>query len=815
MTDQSLIRSKWTENPENATGYHRRWFSAILAGRPRQSSSMSFTITFRTGKDEPWKWANDQFSFVDGHLSYPPVEPGSGKLSSYLRNISQELAIDEPTSQTPDTSLFTLRGKVEAASGTRSGRASHILGTPVNSTRWMALVRLWSPWLAPRHGKGSFALDKEAVLCSFLRDDGFHVVILAVSGIGDVLTELSNGNEGEVVMSVRNDAPEESEATVIVAVARTFELSNAAAMYHARQMVMSYESQKAENTTGEQPISTKNEFSAQWLEEWYDGLAYCTWNGLGQHLTESAIMDALDALEKNNISITNLIIDDNWQSLDNEGSGQFQRGWMDFEANKNGFPHGLAHTTAEIRRKYKNIAHIAVWHAILGYWGGISPDGKIAKEYKTIEVQKKPGVSGGKMLVVDEEDVSRLYSDFYSFLEKSGVDSVKTDAQFFLDELDDAPARRSLIKTYQDAWSISTLRYFSAKAISCMSLVPQIIFHSQLKTNKPRIMVRNSDDFFPEVPASHPWHIFCNAYNSLFTQHLNVLPDWDMFQTSHPWASFHAAARCVSGGPIYITDVPGKHDISLINQMTAKTPRGTTVILRPHTIGKTLNPYTSYDDHALLKVGTYVGMAHTGTSILGIFNTTQRPLTEFLTTSHFPGTESGAYIIRSHKSGRTSPPTSRSQSLPSLVHLDLPVQGWDILSASPARTYKLERSNNSGTGPPTITIAVLGLVGKMTGAAALVNSDTYLEQGTGRLRIWTSLKALGVYGIWISDLEHRSLEDDFLALMFGVPVSLEAVRKVGSGGGGGVLEIDLARAWRESDQRAGWSNEVAIEVFVR
>ena len=30
-----------------------------------------------------------------------------------------------------------------------------------------------------------------------------------------------------------------------------------------------------------------------------------------------------------------------------------------------------------------------------------------------------------------------------------------------------------------------------------MSQIPQILFHSQLPTNKPRLMVRNSDDFFP------------------------------------------------------------------------------------------------------------------------------------------------------------------------------------------------------------------------------------------------------------------------------------------------------------------------------
>lgn len=142
---------------------------------------------------------------------------------------------------------------------------------------------------------------------------------------------------------------------------------------------------------------------------------------------------------------------------------------------------------------------------MFGYWGGIAPEGAIAKEYKTTPVETKDGVAGGKVLVVAEEDVGRFYQDFYQFLSSAGVDSVKTDGQFFLDELKDADDRRHLIKPYQDAWNIAQLRYLSARAISCMSQAPPIMFHSQLPSNKPRILLRNSDDFFPDVPASHPW----------------------------------------------------------------------------------------------------------------------------------------------------------------------------------------------------------------------------------------------------------------------------------------------------------------------
>ena len=492
------------------------------------------------------------------------------------------------------------------------------------------------------------------------------------------------------------------------------------------------------------------EARAQYMENWYDGLTYCTWNGLGQNLTEEKIYHALDALEKNNIKITNLIIDDNWQSLDNANKSQFERGWTDFEANKEGFPNGLLYTITTIRDNHPSIQHVAVWHALFGYWGGISPNGSIAKNYRTKVVPRTNGNSNymrpQMITVVAADDVQRLYNDFYQFLLSSRIDSVKTDAQFFLDLLEATEDRRALTKAYQDAWTISSLRYFSVKAISCMSQTPQILFHSQLPTNKPRSMVRNSDDFFPEIPTSHPSHIFMNAYNSLFTSHLNVLPDWDMFQTSHEYSSFHAAGRCVSGGPVYITDEPGKHDVDLIHQMTGQNIKDKTVILRPSCIGKTIasGVYTAYEEERLLKVGTYHGHAEIGSGILGIFNVSQRPLTEFVPLNEFLGVGEGReYVVRAHNTGEVSKPMKKSDKLPT-VSLEVQPKGWEILTSYPVLPFAV-KGGESENGE-IMKIALLGLLGKMTGAAAIESSSIAMQEG-GRVHISASLKALGVLGM--------------------------------------------------------------------
>lgn len=133
-------------------------------------------------------------------------------------------------------------------------------------------------------------------------------------------------------------------------------------------------------------------------------LSLGTWNALGQHLTEDAILKALDTLAENNIEIRNLIIDDGWQDTDPSEDGQFQSGLNRFEASPVKFPQGLKTLVSAVRAKYPHIQHVLVWHALLGYWGGVAPTGEISRSYKTVEVLRKEAKRrnlplGGKMTV--------------------------------------------------------------------------------------------------------------------------------------------------------------------------------------------------------------------------------------------------------------------------------------------------------------------------------------------------------------------------------------------------------------------------------
>lgn len=811
---------------QGVTPNHYRHVFAGEIDLPSSGGTIAkFTIKYRTGPNAPWQWMNELFGTADGEIflepagsdisGHPSPADPVASLGKFLHNLNGDLDIQTRKSECPGATLWSITGTVGPAS--KQSQVSKLdLGLPASVARYFSLIRIWEPWLAPRHGKEKFKLTEDGILCSFLRQDGFHLVLLAVS-IDNVLTLFQSGESGEVVIFSKNDNLRESKFHVLAAVAGSFEIANSAVMYEARKLATSFAKGQYRNVIPMKETSTPSETDllpvekdpkAQWMSDWYDGLTYCTWNGIGQDLTEEKILDALNSLKENGIKITNLIIDDNWQSLDNEGQEQFKRGWMRFEANKKGFPNGLQSAVERIRQKVPSIDHIAVWHTLLGYWGGISPDGDIAKGYKTKVVKNIESVASRTMLAVDPDDASRLCDDFYSFLVSVGIDSVKTDCQFFLDLLEDPEDRARFTTAYQDAWSIASLRHFSARSISCMSQTPQIIFHSQLPTTKPRFLLRNSDDFFPEVPSSHTWHIFCNAHNALFTQHLNIVPDWDMFQTGHDYASFHAAARCVSGGPISITDEPGRHDINLINQMTAETNQGKTVILRPSVVGRTPDVYHNYNEGHMLRISCYTGWARTGSGILGLFNIDSGVVSSLIPVADFPGVaDDGKYIVRAHTNQQISG-VMRPSSQDALVAVSLESKGWEILTAYLVREFTLRENVKT-------QVAVLGLLGKMTGVAAITSSDIFVVPENKRLKFSIHLKALGTLGVYISDLENKTVKENFMVTLMGKAVPEHTVRKTGvDGNRAKVLGIDVLTAWKDMGLSSGWNNEVTIQIYM-
>jgi hypothetical protein len=125
--------------------------------------------------------------------------------------------------------------------------------------------------------------------------------------------------------------------------------------------------------------------------------------------------------------------------------------------------------------------------------------------------------------------------------------------------------------------------------------------------------------------------------------------------------------------------------------------------------------------------------------MIGFFNVSQRPISELVPLSKFPGVvEAQYYVIRAHSSGLVSKPMQVVDKN-GLIFISLGVRGYDILSAYPLRGFFNGEKNE------TTWVANLGLLGKMAGAAAIVD-NRITKSENGRIFIDTSIKALGTLG---------------------------------------------------------------------
>lgn len=705
------------------------------------------TYKYRVGPISPWLWIGTQQGALPSRLLLQRslIESGQG-LSEFLV-LSPGWSAVKLTKTEDSQLLFRVESAASIprpAEDKQDGALSdHVLGRSKDQVQFMALIRLEPYWLGARQGGDYFHLSEDAILCCFLVASGQVITVLTTSGIDHLYSVIRSNSDGDVVIAARCDADKEVPFQCFIGVAATIEESISVVMDAARETV---NRQPQYRQLARDSISAG--VSRASLESWYDGLTFCTWNALGQDLSQSKILDALSSLADNNIRISTLLIDDNWQMLGpvpgHDYSDSFNRGLWDLPANPAVAPEGLQSLTSKIRSLHPHVADIGVWHALLGYWGGISPTGKIAEKYHTVDVPSYlMGNIPTDITSISPTDLQRFYDDLYTYLSDSGITFVKTDVQHMLSTFRSSESRRTLVPAYQSAWINSCARHFGGKAISCMSQVPEILFSSLLQSYSPRVMARNSDDFYPEVAPSHPWHIWTNAHNTLLTQHLNVLPDWDMFQTSHAYSFYHAAARCISGGPITITDTPGLHDKRLLQQITALDSSGRSIALRPN-VAKVIGGFEEYTRGNVLKIGTTTNAGH---SLLGLWNIAEKDTSTLVPLSDFPSIrEVGAeVIVYNYRTKQVFGPfgtrtTSRKTgtAITHLIFAELEARGWEIMTALPLYTFQI--------GSQSASIAILGLTDKMSGAAAVIRMFE-LSASEGVIELYLELKAVGVLGL--------------------------------------------------------------------
>ncbi|XP_061360381.1 galactinol--sucrose galactosyltransferase-like [Gastrolobium bilobum] len=180
--------------------------------------------------------------------------------------------------------------------------------------------------------------------------------------------------------------------------------------------------------------------------------------------------------------------------------------------------------------------------------------------------------------------------------------------------------RVELAKAYYNALTATVRKHFKGNGvISSMQQCNDFMFLGTETISLGRV----GDDFWCKDPAGDPngtyWlqgcHMVHCAYNSLWMGNF-IHPDWDMFQSDHACAEFHASARAISGGPIYVSDSVGKHNFKLLKKLIL--PDGTILRCQHYALPTRdcLFEDPLHDGKTMLKIWNL----NKYTGVLGLFN---------------------------------------------------------------------------------------------------------------------------------------------------------------------------------------------------
>lgn len=312
------------------------------------------------------------------------------------------------------------------------------------------------------------------------------------------------------------------------------------------------------------------------LPEVFRYLGWCTWEQYRDDISESLILEAIDSIEREDLPIRWVLIDDGhlqisgaFTSITADGGAEAPDDAQDrklagFQPDLNKFPHGWERIQNRIRQS-KKIKWSGIWLNFNGYWGGIASEnnlGAINQHLCAIsEVTKLPKSTA--------EDAGAFYDAWIRQQAESGFNFIKVD-----NESQNVPLYRGSSSNAVRAANVNHQALEDAVEkhldgmINCMA-------HSNLCAFNARFsqVTRCSEDYAKEDlwRAKHHLH---NSFGNMLWMGQTIWGDHDMFHSSDPVAgAVMARSKAISGGPVYLSDASGDFDPELVRPLCLSSGR--------------------------------------------------------------------------------------------------------------------------------------------------------------------------------------------------------------------------------------------------
>ncbi|MFH1068971.1 MAG: Sip1-related alpha-galactosidase [Candidatus Glassbacteria bacterium] len=539
-----------------------------------------------------------------------------------------------PAGVTVAEPVDTSGGAFLALTTDQSGRGiQHWTGIRITGRKnLLALWRMKPWWTRPAWPAEESAVPAETETLLWLRADGRYGILLPILDQGFRLT--LKGDSAGLTITADNNLAEGplgcSLAGVYLALGDDpYELIDRAFSAVVRRMGVG-------NLREEKPEPA-----------WIDRLGWASWYAFFQGVSEDKFLSGIGSLEDDGVNLGWVLLDDGWQ--DRTPDGNLLRS---FGPDPKKFPHGLEWLVEKVTRDY-GTPYFLIWHTLEGYWRGIDSLSAAMSRYPQYASDGRSNRPfppryekdlRGRWNVPRPEAITAFFYDYHAYLSTRGIDGVKVDNQSDLAYMTYGlgPMTEVMGQYIRALEESATAHFGPGNVIDCMSMV-----HDALYQYRRSSITRTSTDFFPDSASSWGPHLVQNAFSSLFWGEI-IRPDWDMWKSVHPAAAYHAAGRVISGGPVYLSDEPAKHNISLIRRVALPDGR----VLRPRGVPRPTAGILFRDPETEPVLLTVFNANGNGTYLLGAFHanyTSDGPITGWIGPGMIHGLDPGTeYAVRSN-----------------------------------------------------------------------------------------------------------------------------------------------------------------------
>ncbi|MFY0714912.1 hypothetical protein J1D01_14645 [Seonamhaeicola sp. NFXS20] len=286
--------------------------------------------------------------------------------------------------------------------------------------------------------------------------------------------------------------------------------------------------------------------------EAYKYLGWCSWEHYKHKINEEVVLNALKGMKESTIPFRWMLIDDGY--LDHKG-GQL----LSFRADEKKFPNGWEPITSQ---KDEKIKWMGIWRNFNGYFGAVSPEHNMPSLNEHLAERNPSGKRTILTPKISEESANAFFHEMTKNTKDNGFDIIKVDFQS--DNFrNNTGASNAILGVHYN--NIALEENCKEKDLMLLNCIAQQNFN--VFNHRHSAIIRGSIDY-KTTKDRLDLTLVQNFANAFWLGHTHWL-DQDMFFANfEETAQLMAVARAMSGGPIYLSDVPEHIDDTVLKPLT-------------------------------------------------------------------------------------------------------------------------------------------------------------------------------------------------------------------------------------------------------